>query len=325
MEKAKKYMNKLFKKISISIKRSWRKLKYLDKTQLNYFIVTSFIGLFCVFTATTYSLFTVTKYLNAAVITIAKLNYTLSSSTSGYSNGSITVDAGKTLAVDLTLTSSNSFKTKYALNYNTSATDVSVYYSQNLKNNMVGTVGTSGSSINMRVVIVNDGSTSATINFTIAGGYTQNSLTSNISSGYYEQDITIRTVLYDENFANPTSASSFPDQNNYAYYKTECTESANPVWDNDINTLNLGNLTKQNSCDVYFKKITSDIEIYFNLTDSAGNSTFTKDAPPKDGSYTFTGATCNSNATATWNSDSWNLSVTGIDAKTLCVATFTAN
>ena len=89
-----------FKKFTSNLKRSWRKLKYLDKTQFNYFIVTSFIGIFCLFTGFSYSRFTVSKYLSAATITIAKLNYTLSSSTSGYSNGSISVGAGETAYVD---------------------------------------------------------------------------------------------------------------------------------------------------------------------------------------------------------------------------------
>ncbi len=53
MGRVKNNIIKYIKKFTISFKRSWRKLKYLDKTQFNYFVVTGFLGLFCMFTGTT--------------------------------------------------------------------------------------------------------------------------------------------------------------------------------------------------------------------------------------------------------------------------------
>ena len=276
------------------------------------------------FTMTTYSAFTVSKYLSAATITIAKLNYTLASTTSGYNNGSISVPAGGTTYVDLTLTSLNSIKTKYALNYSSASSNVTVKYSQNIKNNMSGTISTNGSAITMRVVITNSGSTDATVNLSIAGGYMQNDLTTNITQGHYEQDVTVRTTLLDENFANPTSNSAFPaNDGNYAYYKTECSETSSPVWNATDWTLNLNNVSAQISCDVYFKTITNDLEIYFMLQDWNGqNGTISTTAPANDGSYVFQKVACSNSTVASWNGTTWKLELSSIPGQTMCMAYF---
>jgi hypothetical protein len=323
MKKLVRVFKKYLKKFTLNIKRSWRKLKYLDKTQFQYFVVTSFIGAFCLFTSTTYSIFTISKYLNAATITIAKLSYTLSSTTTGYSNGNITVAAGDTVYVDLTLKSLNKITTKYALNYSSPSSDVSVYYSENLKNNMSGTIGSSGSSITLRVVIVNSGSASATVNLTVAGGYVKNSLSSNITDGYYEQDLVIRTTLLDENFENATQASEFPDKTgNYAYYKTVCSEDANATWDYANWSLNIEDTSIQMSCDVFFKKMTNDIELYYMLSDANGKNGVLSDSVPNDGTYEYKSVTCSTDATATWDSSNWKFSISGMTENTLCIGYF---
>ncbi|HBA37431.1 MAG TPA: hypothetical protein DCY94_01780, partial [Firmicutes bacterium] len=187
------------KKFATNVKRSFRKIKYLDKTQASYFIVTCFIATFFMFTGITYSYFTFSKSLNAATITIAKLNYTLDSKTEGYKDRLVTVAPGETKFVDLELKSLNAERTKYALNYKSSLDNVKVYYSETLKKNVSGIIGPNGSVIDMRIVIENsDTEKEATIEFDIAGGYLQNTLKSNIENGYFEQDFTMRTHIYDE-------------------------------------------------------------------------------------------------------------------------------
>jgi len=318
-----KIINNIFKVIKSDIKRGWRKLKYLDKTQFNYFVVTSFIGAFCLFTGTTYSAFTLSRYLNAATITIAKLNYTLSSSTSGYSNGTISVPAGETVYVDLTLDSLNSATTRYALNYTSTNSSSTAYYSHNLGNNVEGTIAASGQ-ITMRIVLTNTGASADTVTFTISGGYVQNSLTSNITEGFYEQDVVVRTTLYDANFANPTSVSSFPSSSSgYAYYKTECTETVTANWDNDNWYLDLDNMGQQVACDVYFKQLSTnyDIEIWYKTTNESGVTTLSSTPPSSSSGLSYLSTTC-STGSATWNDSTRTLSVTGTTGQTLCVAEF---
>ena len=325
-------MGKLFQKIKLNsskfitnFRHALKHLKYMDKTQRTYYIVTSFLGIFFIFTGVTYSAFVVSTTLNSATITIAKLNYTLSSTTSGYSNGVIAINAGETKIIDLTLTSRNPITTKYALVYESTGGNTTVYYSHNLSNNMVGQIGANGSSITLRVVAVNNGATSSTVTLSALGGYAHNSLSTNIIAGFYEQDVTIRTVLLDDNFSNPTSGTFPTKTSNYAYYKTVCSEEANPVWDYDNWEIVLNNLTRQISCDVYFKQMSSDVEIDYILVDSNGVETMSLNAPANDGTYTFVNATCSSNASASWNSTSWQLEVSDIDSKTLCIAKFRQN
>ena len=118
----------LWKKLSSSIKKLYRKLKYLDKTKATYFGVSIFLAAFCLFTGGTYSYFMFSEHLNTAVISIAKLNYLLTSTNSNFKNNSITVGAKQELQLTLNLKSLNNQNTKFALDFITSSPDVKVYY-----------------------------------------------------------------------------------------------------------------------------------------------------------------------------------------------------
>lgn len=313
------------KKLMSKIKRQWRKIKYLDKTQLSYFVVTGFIGAFCLFTAGTYSYFTIIKDLNAATITIAKLKYNLSSTTSGYSEGNISVPAGETKVVDLTLESLNNIETKYALNYSTSESGIEVYYSENLRNNMMGLIGPVGSDITMRVVIVNSGTTAANVNLTATGGYVKNTLTTNITQGYFEADIVVRTVLLDENAENAILEQNFPTKDGeYVYFRTSCSEDVTPSWDNENWKLNLGEISGQIACDVYFKKMAYDVEIYIGLEKKDGSFVLSTEVPSAS-AYTFNRTECNNSATATWDETARELVLANTTSKTICVGYFKEN
>lgn len=307
------------------LKQSIKKIKYLDKTQLNYFIVMTFLLGFCLFTGGTYSYFAFSKHLNAATITIAKLSYTLSSTVEGYTNGEVTVAPGETKAFNLTLESLNGINTKYALTYSTTDANVKVYYSENLKNNMAGTIGPRGSNITLRVVVVNEGTSSSSVNLSVKGGYLQNTLTSNITEGYFEQDIVVRSILLDENLGNGLVDQSFPSKDGeYAYLKTECSQNISATWDNENWKLNITEIGSRVACDVYFKKMTNDIETYLAVKNSDGTSTFIKTIP-NDGTYSFDHAECNTGATATWNTETWQMNITNMESKTLCVGYFNKN
>ena len=319
-------IEKSLKKFNKNVKKAYKKLKYLDKTSFRFYIVTGFIGIFCTFVTTTYSVFTLSKTLNAAIITIAKLNYSLSSPDSAFNNGVVTVAANKTLAIDLSLGSLNDETTKYALNYASQNPDVEVYYSMNYDNNMQGTIGAEPSTIPMRIVIVNNSNSSATVNLTVAGGYTHNTLTSNITEGYYESDIVARIYTEEADFSNVSQVTEFPDPSSgYVYYDTTCNEPTTPVWSNESSTLVLNNLTKRIVCNVYFKKLSYDIEIYYELRDADGLNSVRATSVPNDGTYTFQSVHCsNTAAQPSWDSNEWKLTVSNITQKTLCVALFNA-
>ena len=352
-------------------KKSWRKLKYLDKTQLNYYIITGFIAAFCVFTGSTYAALTYTTYVTVGNITTAKLSYNLAidsctygtnyASNCTYDNNTgdafptVTVPANTTVYVDMTITSRNNnytnytsrgFNTKYAIDYskvNTGITtfsgsdNVLVYYSQNNPYNMDGLIGPYGSSITpIRAVIVNNNDSNQTVYFTAVGGYTQNTLYSNISTGFYEKDLTLRTIVLDSDFSviSTSLSASFPENTasaSYAYMRSVCTEDeATVTWDNDEWELNVDSESPV-SCDVYFKKmcngsnICSDVEIVYFVREADGSESVSNTSP--DNTYTYTGYTCNNNATLsspTWNSttSTWDFNISGINGTTLCTAYF---
>jgi len=303
-------------------KRSFRKLKYLDKTQASYFVITTFIAVFCMFTGVTYSYFTFSKNMNAAVISIAKLNYKLESPTEGYNNQSIMVPAGETKFVDLDLRSLNSSRTKYALNYKSTSKDVNVYYSETLRKNMTGIIGAEGSLIDMRLVLENKGTEDAIITFIVKGGYTQNTLTSNITKGYFEEDLTIRPTIYDENFDNPTLVTNYPDKNEYSFYKAECSNGVTATFDTDSWELKRSDESKQTSCDVYFKKAKEEMEVYYRILGLNDTSSISKNKPDTSSLYRYKGSTCTNAPGYTFNETTFDFNISKYNKNALCVATF---
>ena len=306
------------------IKKAYRHIKYLDKTKLNYFIVTSFIGLFCTFTMTTYSAFNFSKVLNAAVITVGKLNYTLTSSSNNFSNGNVSIGAGETLTLDLNLASSNSISSKYALIYSTESSDIEVYYSQSIGDNMNGIIGASGSNIDMQIVIINNGSNNATVSLTVAGGYEYNDLElSNITTGYYEADIILRAHQLDENLENDTRVNVFPAKNtNYRFLRAVCDRPAKPRWDNENWNLILDDVEGQISCDVYFKEVTNDIEVYYFYSDTLQSPVFNTGTEPDNYTQSYYYSVCTS-GTGSYNVNTHKFTTSNIEPKTLCSVYFT--
>lgn len=312
------------RKLTTSIKKSLRRLKYLDKTQSSYFIVTSFLAAFLMFTGFTYSYFTLSNKIGNATISIAKLGYSLSSPLEGYTNDTITVPAGETIFLDLDLRSFNSQKTRYALNYKINSGEVAVYYSENLKKNTEGIIGPKGSIINLRIVLVNSGTIDASVSFEVNGGYLQNTVSSNIVNGYFEQDQTIRYVVYDEEFDNSIVQSTIPEKGTHSFYKAECSNGGTPVFDETNWTFSIGNEV-QTSCDVYFKKANTGLEKYYRVTGTNGITLTSMNKPDTTGEYIYESSKCSNNAVYTFDETTFEFNVTSSTPNTLCVADFTTN
>lgn len=310
------------KRFATNLKRSFRKLKYLDKTQSSYFVVTCFIAAFFMFTGVTYSYFTFSKNLNAATITIAKLNYMLESPTEGYRDRTITVSPGETKFVDLNLKSLNSGRTKYALNYKSSTDKVNVYYSETLRKNTSGIIGATGSVIDMRIVIENYGDEEAMIDFDVAGGYLQNILKSNITTGYFEQDLTIRPHLYDSNFENSSQVFNFPDKEDYSFYQVECSNGVTGSFDTENWILNRSDTSKQTSCDVYFKEATDEAEVFYRILGNNETSRWITTKPDNNGLYRYKNVTCTNVSDYSFDENTFDFKINSYEKNALCVINF---
>lgn len=312
-------------KLTTSIKKSLRKLKYLDKTQSSYFLVTSFLATFLMFTGFTYSYFTLSNKIGNATIAIARLKYNLSSTLSSFNEGNISVPSGSTLYIDLNLESLNTMETKYALQFSSDNPNIKVYYSADLANNMAGVIGPTGSKIKMCVVIVNKGTEDGVVNLTVHGGYLQNTLESNITEGHFDQDIIVRSIILDDDMQDGVINQDFPTkESGYSYFRTSCNDEVSTSWNSEAWNLEISDIGSRVACDVYFKKMTSDIEVYFALKKKDGSLSY-ENSLPTDGTYTFKNAECNTGAIASWDEVNKKLNISGMEAKTACIGYFQEN
>ena len=173
-------MNKLLRKL----KKAYKKIKYRDRLTTRFYITFISISSFILFLGGTYSYFNIFEHDNAAVITISKLKYMLTSTNTDYKENSITVNAGQTLDLTLNLKSLNNIRTRYALVYASPSSDVKVYYDGLRDQNVLGEISTLNSIIDIKLVIENKSSSPQTVTFELKGGYLQNTLDSNITEQY---------------------------------------------------------------------------------------------------------------------------------------------
>lgn len=316
-------------KFTKSLKKIFKRIKYYDKTKTRFFTSMIVISAFTLFIGSTYSYFAITEHLNAATIAIANLKYTLSSPSDRFNidDMSIQVNSGETLELELVLKSLNTQSTKYALDYTSDNENAKVYYSEKYKNNMSGIIGITNSEISLHIIIVNTSTSSQKVNLTPKGGYLQNTIVSNITEGYYpnDADIVVRTTLLNEDLSVSYSGEDFPAKDGeYTYFKTDCSSNTTAQWDNETWSLSLDNIEEKTSCEVYFKKMASDIETYFQITDTNGTKTYV-DTIPNNGSFTFNKVICNNDSQATWDNEAWKLNINGMSDHTICIAEFTKN
>jgi hypothetical protein len=164
-------------------------LAFLNKIKYNrrirYLIVVSVLVLFCLVLNITFSLFTVSSQVEATNIVIGDLLYT--TKINGSSGNIIKATSEDITYSQVTLTSNNTFDTKYELIYDvctdeecsdivSDISDLTVEYSACTKDPISDTITPSGSKT-ISLVITNDTSTTYYIKLKINAGFSFNTLT----------------------------------------------------------------------------------------------------------------------------------------------------
>ena len=142
----------------------------------SYFIIFGLIVLAVVCFSTSYAIFSNTKEEHGKLNIVAgNLNYKLESSE--LDSDSVTVPANTSKEIRIKLTSLNEVSSKYELYYILDKTNdkVSVGYSKDTKDNVLGTVEANKSKM-ITIVIRNDSDTSSKVTFKALGGLINNDL-----------------------------------------------------------------------------------------------------------------------------------------------------
>ena len=142
----------------------------------SYFIIFGLIVLAVVCFSTSYAIFSNTKEEHGKLNIVAgNLNYKIESSE--LDSDSVTVPANTSKEIRIKLTSLNEVSSKYELYYILDKTNdkVSVGYSKDTKDNVLGTVEANKSKM-ITIVIRNDSDTSSKVTFKVLGGLINNEL-----------------------------------------------------------------------------------------------------------------------------------------------------
>ena len=142
----------------------------------SYFIIFGLIVLAVVCFSTSYAIFSNTKEEHGKLNIVAgNLNYKIESSE--LDSDSVTVPANTSKEIRIKLTSLNEVSSKYELYYILDKTNdkVSVGYSKDTKDSVLGTVEANKNKI-ITIVIRNDSDTSSKITFKVLGGLLNNNL-----------------------------------------------------------------------------------------------------------------------------------------------------
>ena len=142
----------------------------------SYFIIFGLIVLAVVCFSTSYAIFSNTKEEHGKLNIVAgTLNYKIESSE--LDSDSITLEANTSKEIRIKLTSLNEVSSKYELYYILDKTNdkVSVGYSKDTKDNVLGTVEANKNKI-ITIVIRNDSDTSSKVTFKVLGGLLNNNL-----------------------------------------------------------------------------------------------------------------------------------------------------
>ena len=162
----------------------------------SYFIIFGLIVLAVVCFSTSYAIFSNTKEEHGKLNIVAgNLNYKIESSE--LDSDSVTVPANTSKEIKIKLTSLNEVSSKYELYYILDKTNdkVSVGYSKDTKDNVLGTIEGSSSKV-ISIVVRNDSDTSSKVTFKVLGGLLNNELAlkdgnslNKVVSIYYQEDI----------------------------------------------------------------------------------------------------------------------------------------
>ena len=142
----------------------------------SYFIIFGLIVLAVVCFSTSYAIFSNTKEEHGKLNIVAgNLNYKIESSE--LDSDSVAVPANTSKEIRIKLTSLNEVSSKYELYYILDKTNenVSVGYSKDTKDNVLGTIEGSSSKM-ISIVVRNDSDTSSKVTFKVLGGLVNNEL-----------------------------------------------------------------------------------------------------------------------------------------------------
>ena len=203
----------------------------------SYFIIFGLIVLAVVCFSTSYAIFSNTKEEHGKLNIVAgNLNYKIESSE--LDSDSITIPANTSKEIRIKLTSLNEVSSKYELYYILDKTNdkVSVGYSKDTKDNVLGTVEANKNKI-ITIVIRNDSDTSSKITFKVLGGLLNNNLALKDGNSL-NQEVSIyrvlsKAILEDNKLitATPTlTTSSNNTSDESGLYSSTATNTGNPTY-----------------------------------------------------------------------------------------------
>ena len=309
------------------------KIKYpkvFDSRYNKNFVIVSFIVLLGLITTASYATFVyLTSDYRAADIRFANLMYSMK--IDNEATTTLTSNADSITIYEIDLDALNEISSKYLVYYTTTGdlTNVKVEYS-NLTTGMgEGQISGNGSR-RIRIVVTNNSNSNITLNFSVKGGYVYNNL--NLDSGEHKidgifdeksetsGDIVLRTYLNGKMVENMPNYSDM-QTNNYIYDEVAsgCSNGATMTYTPTSTTakLEISNVGGQTECAAVFHS-RSDLTITF-----IADNLLVNEAPGKESGYTVESATCNNNATITWDTTNWKANVSNVtQTNTNCVVKF---
>ena len=203
----------------------------------SYFIIFGLIVLAVVCFSTSYAIFSNTKEEHGKLNIVAgNLNYKIESSE--LDSDSVTVPANTSKEIRIKLTSLNEVNSKYELYYILDKTNdkVSVGYSKDTKDSVLGTVEANKNKI-ITIVIRNDSDTSSKITFKVLGGLLNNNLALKDGNSL-NQEVSIyrvlsKAILEDNKLitATPTLTTSSNNTNDASgLYSSTATNTGEPTY-----------------------------------------------------------------------------------------------
>ena len=203
----------------------------------SYFIIFGLIVIAVVCFSTSYAIFSNTKEEHGKLNIVAgNLNYKLESSE--LDSDSVTVPANTSKEIRIKLTSLNEVSSKYELYYILDKTNdkVSVGYSKDTKDSVLGTVEGSSSKM-ISIVVRNDSDTSSKVTFKVLGGLLNNNLALKDGNSL-NQEVSIyrvlsKAILEDNKLitATPTLTTSSNNTNDASgLYSSTATNTGEPTY-----------------------------------------------------------------------------------------------
>ena len=203
----------------------------------SYFIIFGLIVLAVVCFSTSYAIFSNTKEEHGKLNIVAgNLNYKIESSE--LDSDSITIPVNTSKEIRIKLTSLNEVSSKYELYYILDKTNdkVSVGYSKDTKDSVLGTVEGSSSKM-ISIVVGNDSDTSSKVTFKVLGGLLNNNLAlkdgNSLNQEVEPYRVLSKAILEDNKLitATPTLTTSSNNTNDASgLYSSTATNTGEPTY-----------------------------------------------------------------------------------------------